>query len=81
MGRYELTAGSLYKLINFFGSRNKDQYRVADHIAIVSFTWNSTLTVLENPPVQFPQDRFRFHEYAEFKANCDTKIDLYGKPS
>nr|VDC80698.1 unnamed protein product [Brassica rapa] len=31
--RYELIAGSVYKLINFFGSRSKDQFRVADHSA------------------------------------------------
>ncbi|CAF1708993.1 unnamed protein product [Brassica napus] len=35
--RYELIAGSVYKLINFFGSRSKDQFRVADHSATVSF--------------------------------------------
>ncbi|CDY49098.1 BnaA06g09080D [Brassica napus] len=77
VGRYELTAGSVYKLINFFGSRSKDQYRVADHSATVSFSWNSSLSVLENPPVQIPEDRFRFHTYEEFKSNCDSKGDLY----
>nr|VDD24940.1 unnamed protein product [Brassica oleracea] len=77
VGRYELTAGSVYKLIIFFGSRSKDQYHVADHRATVSFTWNSFLSVLENPPVQIPEDRFRFHTYEEFKANCDAKGDLY----
>ncbi|CAF2124249.1 unnamed protein product [Brassica napus] len=69
--------GSVFKLINFFGSRSKDQYRVADHVATVSFTWNSSLSVLENPPVLIPEDRFRFHSYEEFKANCDSKGDLY----
>ncbi|CAF1703387.1 unnamed protein product [Brassica napus] len=64
--------GSLYKLSNFFGSRSKDQYRVT-----VSFTWNSSLSVLENPPVLIPEDKFRFHSYEEFKANCDSKGDLY----
>ncbi|KAL0646559.1 hypothetical protein Bca4012_044850 [Brassica carinata] len=53
VGRYELAAGSVYKLINFFGSRSKD------------------------PPVQIPEDRFRFHTYEEFKSNCDSKGDLY----
>nr|VDD14753.1 unnamed protein product [Brassica rapa] len=77
VGRYELTAGSVYKLINFFGSRSKDQYRVADHSATVSFSWNYSLSVLENPPVQIPEDRFRFHTYEEFKSNCDSKGDLY----
>ncbi|CAN7126932.1 unnamed protein product, partial [Brassica rapa subsp. narinosa] len=75
--RYELIAGSVYKLINFFGSRSKDQFRVADHSATVSFSWNSSLSVLENPPVQIPEDRFRFHTYEEFKANCDSRADLY----
>ncbi|CAN7012466.1 hypothetical protein IGI04_012527 [Brassica rapa subsp. trilocularis] len=75
--RYELIAGSVYKLINFFGSRSKDQFRVADHSATVSFSWNSSLYVLENPPVQIPEDRFRFHTYEEFKANCDSRADLY----
>ncbi|KAG2275139.1 hypothetical protein HID58_087873 [Brassica napus] len=77
VGRYELAAGSVYKLINFFGSRSKDQYRVADHSATASFSWNSSLSVLENPPVQIPEDRFRFHTYEEFKSNCDSKGDLY----
>ncbi|KAG2257983.1 hypothetical protein Bca52824_077277 [Brassica carinata] len=65
------------ELNNFFGSRSKVQYRVADHIATVSFTWNSDLAVLDNPPVPFPEDRFRFHGYEEFRANCDSKGDLY----
>ena len=38
VGRYEMTVGSDYKLIYFSGSRSKDQYRVADHSATVSFT-------------------------------------------
>ncbi|KAF3511143.1 hypothetical protein F2Q69_00009540 [Brassica cretica] len=74
---YKLIAGSVYKLSNFFGSRSKVQYRVADHSATVSFTWNYALTVLENPPVLIPEDRFRLHSYEEFKANCDSKGDLY----
>ncbi|KAG2301530.1 hypothetical protein Bca52824_030181 [Brassica carinata] len=53
------------------------RYRVADHIAIVSFSWNSVLTVIDNPPVQIPEDRFRFHGYDDFRANCDSKGDLY----
>ncbi|WZZ75786.1 hypothetical protein YC2023_087156 [Brassica napus] len=77
VGTYELIAGSVCKLSNFFGSRSKVQYRVADHSATVSFTWNSALTVLESPPVLIPEDRFRFHSYEEFKANCDSKGDLY----
>ncbi|WZZ90832.1 hypothetical protein YC2023_119411 [Brassica napus] len=78
VGTFDLTDGVVYKLNNFFGSRSKVQYRVADHIATVSFTWNSDLAVLDNPPVPFPEDRFRFHGYEEFRANCDSKGDLYG---
>ncbi|KAH0923265.1 hypothetical protein HID58_023283 [Brassica napus] len=77
VGTFDLTDGVVYKLKNFFRSRSKVQYRVADHIATVSFTWNSDLAVLDNPPVPFPEDRFRFHGYEEFRANCDSKGDLY----
>ncbi|CAN6844459.1 unnamed protein product [Brassica oleracea] len=77
VGTFDLVAGSMYNLSNFFGSRSKDQYRVADHVATVSFSWNSSLSVLENPPVLIPEDRFRFHTYEEFKANCDSRGDLY----
>ncbi|XP_048610996.1 uncharacterized protein LOC111198356 isoform X2 [Brassica napus] len=77
VGTFDLSAGSVYKLTNFFGSRSKIQYRVADHSATVSFSWNSSLSVFENPPVLFPVDRFRFHSYDEFRANCDSKGDLY----
>ncbi|CAN6921009.1 unnamed protein product [Brassica oleracea] len=77
VGTLDLSAGSVYKLTNFFGSRSKIQYRVADHSATVSFSWNSSLSVLENPPVLFPVDRFRFHSYDEFRANCDSKGDFY----
>lgn len=77
VGTFDLTAGTVYKLINFFGSRNKDLYPVADHIAIISFSWNSQLSVLDNPPVLIQDDRFRFHSYEEFRANCDSKGALY----
>nr|VDC87201.1 unnamed protein product [Brassica rapa] len=77
VGIFDLVAGSVYNLSNFFGSRSKEQYRVADHVATVSFSWNSSLSVLENPPVLIPDDRFRFHSYEEFRANCDSRGDLY----
>ncbi|WZZ89290.1 hypothetical protein YC2023_117869 [Brassica napus] len=70
---FDLVAGSVYKLRNFFGSRNKAEFSVADHIAIISFSWNSDLSVLENPPVLIPEDRFRFHSFEEFMATCDSK--------
>ncbi|KAL0825793.1 hypothetical protein Bca101_049470 [Brassica carinata] len=77
VGMYKLTSGSVYKLSNFFGSRSKVQFRVADHRATISFSWNSDLKVLENHPVQILEDRFRFHSYEEFHANCDRRVDLY----
>ncbi|KAH0880815.1 hypothetical protein HID58_068209 [Brassica napus] len=77
VGTYELASGSVYKLSNFFGSRNKAQYRVTDHSTTITFAWNSKLSVIDNPPVAFHEDRFRFYSYEEFQANCDRKIDLY----
>lgn len=79
VGTFKLIAGSVYELTNFFGSRNKEQYPVADHIAIVTFTWNTDLSVLDDPPVRIPEDRFRFRSLDEFRANCDSKGGLYGK--
>ncbi|KAL0786503.1 hypothetical protein Bca101_002749 [Brassica carinata] len=58
VGSYELISGCVYKLRNFFGSRNKTQYRVSDHNATVTFAWNSELSVVDNPPVSIPEDRF-----------------------
>ncbi|CAN6829336.1 unnamed protein product [Brassica oleracea] len=77
VGTYELEPGSVYKLKNFFGSRNKAQYRVTDHSATVTFAWNTELKILDNPLVSIHEDRFRFHSYEEFYANCDRKVDLY----
>ncbi|KAF2570838.1 hypothetical protein F2Q70_00005198 [Brassica cretica] len=73
----DMIRGSVYKLINFYGSKNKPVYRVADHVATVSFTWNSKLTVLHDIPIQFNEDHFRFHSYEDFEANCDLRGDLY----
>ncbi|KAF3503952.1 hypothetical protein F2Q69_00042085 [Brassica cretica] len=73
----EMKRGSVYKLSNFYGLKNKPMYRVADHIATVSFTWNSEMSVLLDIPISFDEDRFRFHSYEDFKANCDLKGDLY----
>ncbi|CAN7039525.1 unnamed protein product, partial [Brassica rapa subsp. trilocularis] len=65
------------RLNNFFGSRNKTLYRVAEPSVVITFSSASTLSVLENSPVCFPDDRFRFHGYEEFDAACDLKGDLY----
>ncbi|CAF2194539.1 unnamed protein product [Brassica napus] len=73
----EMKRGSVYELINFYGSKNKPMYRVADHIATVSFAWNSELSVLHDIPIPFDEDRFRMHSYEDFEANCDLKGDLY----
>ncbi|CAF2075510.1 unnamed protein product [Brassica oleracea var. botrytis] len=73
----DMKQGSVYQLDNFYGSKNKLVYRVADHIATVSFTWNSEMSVLHEVPISFDEDRFRFHSYEDFEANCDLKGDLY----
>ncbi|CAN7093557.1 unnamed protein product [Brassica rapa subsp. narinosa] len=75
----DMRRGSVYKLNNFYGSRNKSVFRVADHAVTVSFSWNSKLAVLLDCPTHFDEDRFRFHSCEEFQANCDLKGDLYGK--
>ncbi|CDY70491.1 BnaAnng33840D [Brassica napus] len=75
----EMKRGSVYKLNNFYGSRNKSVFRVADHTATVSFSWNSDLSVLQDCRTPFDEDSFRFHSYEEFQANSDLKGDLYGK--
>uniref|UniRef100_A0A0D3CS73 Replication factor A C-terminal domain-containing protein n=1 Tax=Brassica oleracea var. oleracea TaxID=109376 RepID=A0A0D3CS73_BRAOL len=70
-------AGSLYRLNNFYGSKSKSVYRVAEQDVTSAFTWNSVLSVLENSPVPFPEERFRFYGYEEFEAACDLRGDLY----
>ncbi|WZZ24499.1 hypothetical protein YC2023_007900 [Brassica napus] len=69
--------GLLYKLNNFYGSSNKTVYRVSDHAVTVSFSWNSELSVLEDSPTPFDEERFRFHSFEDFQASCDRKGDLY----
>ncbi|CDY39484.1 BnaC03g60940D [Brassica napus] len=73
----KMTSGTVYRLNRFFGSRNKAQYRVADHNVTVTFSWNTVLTPLQNSPILFPEDQFRFHDHEEFEANCDLRGDLY----
>ncbi|CAN7032813.1 unnamed protein product [Brassica rapa subsp. trilocularis] len=73
----KMKPGSLYKLNNFYGSSNKTVYRVSDHAVTVSFSWNSELSVLEDSPTRFDEDRFRFHSFEDFQASCDRKGDLY----
>ncbi|KAF3580913.1 hypothetical protein DY000_02029340 [Brassica cretica] len=73
----DMKRGSVYKLNNFYGSRNKSVFRVADRTVTVSFSWNSELAVLLDCPSHFDEDSFRFHSYEEFQANCNLKGDLY----
>ncbi|WZZ24210.1 hypothetical protein YC2023_007626 [Brassica napus] len=72
-----MIAGSFYRLIKFYGSKSKTVYRVSDQDVTISFSWNSVLSVLDNCPVQFLEDRFRFYGYEEFESACDLKGDLY----
>ncbi|CAN7111792.1 unnamed protein product [Brassica rapa subsp. narinosa] len=73
----KMKPGSVYKLNNFYGSSNKSVYRVSDQAVMVSFSWNSELSVLEDSPIHFDEDRFRFHSFQDFQASCDRKGDLY----
>ncbi|KAF8099654.1 hypothetical protein N665_0240s0027 [Sinapis alba] len=72
-----LIVGSVYRLTNFYGSKSKVVYRVADPNVTITFSWNSVLSVFDNSSVLFPEDRFRFYGYEEFEAACDQKGDLY----
>ncbi|CAG7910180.1 unnamed protein product [Brassica rapa] len=75
----KMERGKVYKLDNFYGSSNKSVYRVSDHAVTVSFSWNSELSELQNITTPFDEDRFRFHSYEVFEANCDLKGDLYAQ--
>ncbi|CAN6972619.1 unnamed protein product [Brassica rapa subsp. trilocularis] len=68
---------STYRLNNYFGSKTKKVYRVADPDVTIAFSWNSVLSVLTDSSIRFPEDRFRFHGYEEFEAACDLKGDLF----
>nr|VDD26108.1 unnamed protein product [Brassica oleracea] len=72
-----MIVGGIYRLNNFSWSRNKTLYRVAEPSVVITFSSTSALSVLENSPICFPDDRFRFHGYEEFDAACDLKGDLY----
>nr|VDC93033.1 unnamed protein product [Brassica rapa] len=69
--------GSTYRLTNFFGSKTKKVYRVADPDVTIAFSWKSVLSDLTDTSTWFPEDRFRFHGYEQFEAACDLKGDLY----
>ncbi|KAF8115489.1 hypothetical protein N665_0026s0034 [Sinapis alba] len=74
----DLKPGTIYRLFNFFGSKSKEVYRVADHSVTVSISYKSVMSVLaDNPFPIINEDRFRFHSHKEFEVNCDLKGDLY----
>ncbi|KAL0898572.1 hypothetical protein Bca101_082533 [Brassica carinata] len=74
----DLKPGTIYRLFNFFRSKSKEVYRVADHSVTISFSYKSVMSVLtDNPLPIINEDRFRFHSHKEFEANCDLKGDLY----
>ncbi|CAN6927814.1 unnamed protein product [Brassica oleracea] len=72
-----MISGSIYRLNKFYGSKSKIVYWVAEPDVTIAFSWNFVLSELEDSPVQFPDDRFRFYGYEEFEAACDLKGDLY----
>ncbi|KAL0802601.1 hypothetical protein Bca101_057777 [Brassica carinata] len=73
----KMKRGSVYKFDNFYGTSNKTSYRVSEHAVTMSFSWNSALSILQDSTTPFEEDRFRFHSYEAFAANCDLKGDLY----
>lgn len=72
-----MVAGSVYRLTNYYGSKSKVGYRVAEPTVTVSFSWSSVLSELKNSSVVFPEDRFRFYGVEEFEGACDLGGDLY----
>ncbi|KAF3539049.1 hypothetical protein F2Q69_00019668 [Brassica cretica] len=67
-----MIAGFIYMLNRFYGSKSKNVFRVVDPDVTISFTWNSVLSPLENSPVQFPEDRFRFYGHEELNSNTEV---------
>lgn len=72
-----MSQGSLYTLASFYGSRSKEVFRVTSHSVTISFSHSSELALLENSPVAFEEDWFRFHSYEYFEAGCDMQGDLF----
>ncbi|CAN6909773.1 unnamed protein product [Brassica oleracea] len=63
-----LVPGSIYRLTNFYGSKSKIVYRVAEpNVTVtVTFSWNSVLSVSADSAAGFPEDRLRFYGHKEF---------------
>ncbi|KAG2251385.1 hypothetical protein Bca4012_098866 [Brassica carinata] len=53
-------------------------YRVADQKLVICFTHTSVLKKLEENIEAILDQRFKFHSYADFEANCDLRGDLHG---
>ncbi|CAN6819380.1 unnamed protein product [Brassica oleracea] len=76
-------AGSVYWLNNFYGSKSKSVYRVAEPDVTIAFTWNCVLSVLENSPVPFPEDRgpvMKLYIWDKAAAVFCEKFKALGKP-
>ncbi|KAF8090551.1 hypothetical protein N665_0473s0003 [Sinapis alba] len=79
--RCHLIAGAVYALQNFFATKSKEIYRVADPSLTISFSNDSVLSPLDGDDDSgtgsFPAVRFRFHSHADFEANVGLRGDLY----
>ncbi|WZZ50018.1 hypothetical protein YC2023_050125 [Brassica napus] len=69
----KMKRGSVYKLNNFYGSRNKSVFRVADQTATVSFSWNSELSVLQDSPTPLMKTVSGFIRMRIFKLTVISK--------
>lgn len=52
--RPQLREEALYSLVNFYGSRSKNEFCVAAHNVTVSFSHPSELSIIEDSHVAFP---------------------------
>ncbi|KAF3500677.1 hypothetical protein F2Q69_00044554 [Brassica cretica] len=66
-----------FRLIHLWEARNPNTKTLIGQEMIRIDEENFDLSVLDNPPVPIHEERFRFHSYEEFQANCDCKVDLY----
>ncbi|KAG2282155.1 hypothetical protein Bca4012_050678 [Brassica carinata] len=63
-----------FRLIHFWEARNPVKKIL---IGLEMLLIDEQLSVLLDIPIPFDEDRFRFHSYGDFEANCDLKGDLY----
>ncbi|KAF8100670.1 hypothetical protein N665_0218s0008 [Sinapis alba] len=79
--RRHLKPGATYTLQNFFATKSKEIYRVAEQGLTISFSNDSVLSPLagddDSGSGDFPADRFRFHSHADFQANVGLRSDQY----